>query len=240
MSRKFPWLLPVAAIYMLYAFSKIGDFPDKLWLHRCNSLEKMKEKQDRFPNIEVDLIYRGYGKFDVTHDADTTFGLYLDRYFPIIARSGNHLWLDIKNIDFTNYKEMCSALDSLCRHYKVEKEQLIVEGSNWKAMGEFTQKGFYTSYYVPFDNPSELSEQEEENCIRALQHIADSKMVSAISFPAWWYDDISEELNRPIDLLTWKHRTPEWLFMLSPEHHKMLESPQLKVILIKSKGEYHR
>ena len=41
-------------------------------------------------------------------------------------------------------------------------------------------------------------------------------------------------------LLTWKHRTPQWQLLLTPKGHKMLDDPELKVILVKDKGQYHR
>lgn len=62
--------------------------PDKLWLHRCNSLEKLEEKGGDYPNIEVDLVFRPDRTFDVTHDMETSFGLRLDAYFARMADTG--------------------------------------------------------------------------------------------------------------------------------------------------------
>ena len=66
------------------------------------------------------------------------------------------------------------------------------------------------------------------------------RQVHALSFPGWWYSTIKENLNRSIDLLTWKHRTTQWQLLLTPKGHKMLDDPELKVILVKDKGQYHR
>lgn len=226
--------------YAFWAWTEIGDYPDKLWLHRCNSIEKLEEMDERYDNVEVDIVYRGNGVFDVTHDADTTFGLHIDPYLDELGDNDEQMWLDVKNITTTNCKELCEDLDSLCETYDVEKDQLIVEGNNWKALEELTDDDYYTSYYVSFDKPSHLTDEEIEECIDSLQYVADSKCVSALSFPGWWYDEIKEDLHRPIDLLTWKHRTTQWEFMLMPNHFEMLEDPQLKVILMKDKGHFHR
>lgn len=60
-------------------------------------------------------------------------------------------------------------------------------------------------------------------------------------FPGWWYRPIRQKLNRKIDLLTWKHRTtPFGIYATPPEGLTMLFDSQLKVILVKSKGKYHR
>lgn len=232
--------LALSGAYAWWAWTEVGDYPDKLWLHRCYSIEKMEEMSQRYDNIEVDLVYRGNGVFDVTHDADTTFGLHIDPFLDSLGDSDEQMWLDIKNVTLENCEELHEDLDSLCEVFDVDKEQLIVESNNWKALKELTDDKYYTSFYVPFDKPSRLSDEEIEECIDSLQYVADSKCVSALSFPGWWYNDIKEELDRPIDLLTWKHRTTQWEFMLMPYHFEMLEDPQLKVILIKDKGHYHR
>ena len=61
-----------------------------------------------------------------------------------------------------------------------------------------------------------------------------------MSFPGPWYSTLKEELDRPIDLLTWRHRTTQLEFFLLPMGRKMVNDPQLKVILVKDKGKYHR
>lgn len=241
--KKLKIILAVLAVLMIIdicAWFQVGHYTSKLWLHRCNSLEKMKEKEDVYPNIEVDLVYRGHGVFDVTHDADTTFGLKIDPYFKEIACTGHCMWLDIKNVTTKNVSRIYHDLDSLCDRFRILSKQLIIEGGDYNALKLFTDSGYYTSYYVPFDKPRNLSESQIDSCIRKLQKVADSKKVRALSFPGWWYKDIKSKLHRNIDLLTWKHRTTQIEFMKLPIHNKMLNDPQLKVILMKSKGRYHR
>lgn len=104
----------------------------------------------------------------------------------------------------------------------------------------FYGNGYYTSYYIAFDKPNSLSNQELDACIAELQKIVDGSAVRALSFPGWWYSVIKEKLNRPIDLLTWRHRTTQLALLASHKGRQMLKDPQLKVILIKDKGDYHR
>ena len=75
---------------------------------------------------------------------------------------------------------------------------------------------------------------------KPLTEVADSHATRALSFPGWWYSTIRKHLNRPIDLLTWKHRTTQFELFLTPSGQRMVNDPQLKVILIKDKGKFHR
>ncbi len=172
MNRKYAFILlavlfAALAIYTAVCLAQVGNYPDKLWLHRVNSLEKMQEKKALYPNFEADIIYRmeGEKRFDITHEADTTFHLYLEDYLPLLAKGEQRMWLDIKNITAENHSQILVRLDSLLAHHRLSKDRFIVESSNLKALSAFTEKGFYTSYYVPFDKPKRLSDAEiAESC----------------------------------------------------------------------------
>lgn len=222
------------------AIGDLGDYPEKIWLHRCNSVEKLVEKHDKYPNIEVDIVFRENGKFDVTHDLDKSYGLDLRAYCLFMQKLGGRMWLDIKNMTEENSRVMLDALEQLLDLYHISKENLIIESSSWKPLALFTRNGYYTSFYVPFDKPSRLDDEQIQDCIEDLQEIVDSKAVKALSFPYWWYSDIKENLHRPVDLLTWAHRSTQLQLLLSPRGRKMLNDDQLKVILVKEKGDYHR
>lgn len=230
------------SFHLISATIQYGEHQDKIWLHRCNSLEKLFEKEYLYQNIEVDIVFRDTeNKLDVTHDHDTTYHLYLEEYFKYFSNKGTHcIWLDIKNLEKGNKESILTAISGLCEKYHFNKHNLIIESQSYEDLKLFTDNGFYTSMYVPFDKPSRLSNQEIDSCIQILRDIADKGYVKALSFPYWWYSDIKEKLQRPIDFLTWKHRTTQFIFLLSHEGKKMLSDPQLKVILVKDKGKHHR
>lgn len=236
----FPVLAGIFLCILFMGIRDIGHYKDKIWLHRCNSMEKLYEKQALYPNIEVDIVIRNNQIFDVTHDLDTSFNLKLASYLAYIQEKGGKLWLDIKNLTSDNKLTALARLNKLMEHFEIGKKRLIIESSNWNALTVFTRNGFYTSYYVPFDEPNEMDDEEIDSCINELQKIADRHVVCALSFPGDWYNTIKEELNRPIDLLTWEHRESQLEVLLSPTGRKMLNDPQLKVILVKDKGDYHR
>ena len=227
-------------LYSIIIYCHIGSTPEKLWLPRCNSIEKLCEFHADYPNIEVDIVFRKNGSFDVTHDADTTFNQTIDEYFAYANKNKTRIWLDIKNLTTENAAALHARLDSLCRRYDISRQQLIVEGPSSDALSLFTEDQYYTSYYVPYDKPSRLSEEEIQKCMAHLQTIADSRKVRALSFPGWWYGTIKKHLQSDIGLLTWKHRTTEFELRALPTNWKMLKDPQLKVILVKAKGHFHR
>lgn len=234
-------IVGVGALLLGKACGEIDKYPGKMWLHRCNSMEKLREKSASYPNVEVDLVFReDVGRFDVTHDEEVSFGLTVDAYFAYMEHTEGRLWLDVKNLGRENRAAMLAELERLVTTYHIGRERLIVESAAWEDLELFTQNGYYTSFYVFYAKPSELSRRELEDCVASLQQIADSRCVCALSFPGHWYRTIKRRLNRPIDLLTWKHRCTQLEILLTPEGRCMLDDEQLKVILVKDRGRYHR
>lgn len=122
-------VLTLMCIFFM-GFREIGRYPDKIWLHRCNSMEKLYEKHMIYPNIEVDLVFRENRKFDVTHDADTSFNLSLASYFSFMKKEKSKMWLDIKNLTLENRITALSSLNKLMEYFQIKKERLIIEGQN--------------------------------------------------------------------------------------------------------------
>ena len=87
--------------------------------------------QERYRNIETDVVFRDEGYFDVTHDTDTTFGLRLGTLMSAVAKKhpmgGGKIWLDIKNLSAHNASRMLSELESLCAKHNLTPDRLIIE-----------------------------------------------------------------------------------------------------------------
>lgn len=217
-----------------------GRHSDKIWLHRCNSMEKLREKQAEYPNVEIDVIFRKDGRLDVTHDQEVSFNQDLEEYFAYMQGKEGKMWLDVKNLTLKNATALLARLNELILQYQIDKDRLIIESPCWAALSQFTQEDYYTSLYVAYDKPARMTDSEIATCIQQLKAIVDKKVVEALSFPYWWYTTIKKNLNDSIDLLTWKHRSTELQLLFSPMGWTMLNDPQLKVILVKDKGNYHR
>ena len=101
---------------------EIDKHPGKVWLHRCNSLEKLQEKHAEYPNFEVDLVYRNDGVFDVTHDSLESINLNFAAYLENVQNDTSHIWLDVKNLTKANARAMKLSLDSLLLRYNISKK----------------------------------------------------------------------------------------------------------------------
>ena len=232
-------LVALAIFFVADAWMNVGKHPHKVWLHRCNSMEKLHQMKGLYPNIEVDVVLRG-NTFDVTHDLDVSFGLDLEEYFAHFSKNDGKMWLDVKNLTPENKDTMLAVLCSLVERYGVAKERLVVESARWQLLCDFTKAGFYTSMYVEYDKPGKLSGVQVKECEETLREVARSGCVRAISFPYWWYSTLKGSLDSSVDMLTWKHRSSQFLFMLSGEGKRMLKDGQLKIVLVKDKGDFHR
>lgn len=121
------------AVYFALALAEVGKHKDKLWLHRCNSIEKLNEKYGDYTNVELDLCFRD-SVFDVTHDIDSSFGLNVEKYFAFFALHEGKMWLDLKNLTLENSDAVLAALADLTKRYGVDRSRLIVASRTHKAL----------------------------------------------------------------------------------------------------------
>lgn len=218
-----------------------GNLPRQTLAAPLQLIGKTPWQAGRFEGVEVDVIYRDSTcLFDVTHDADVTFGLDIAPYFRHAAASGTRLWLDLKNLTPQNVAAVERQLALLCTRARLGKSRFIVESRNADALEKLTARGYYTSYYVPYDKPSRLSSTQRDSCVAAVRAIVASGKVRAISFPGWWYAPLKGKIPDEVDMLTWLHRSEELEVRLWPGYLPLLRDPQIKIVLIKSKGKYHR
>ena len=220
----------------------VDNYPYKIWLHRCNSIEKLHEKEHRYPNIEVDICLRAGGVMDVTHDLDTTFHLGIEPYMKYLGEHPErHMWMDVKNLSEDNLLAFKLRLDSLVMAYGVSKSQLNIESPQWQQLFLFTRDGYLTSCYVTAPRPSSLSREQRDSVVSRLGTVARSGCVRALSFPAYWYNTLRWQFkDTDIYYLTWMHHRTQYGMLFDPLGQVMLRDKRLRVILVKDKGHYHR
>lgn len=231
-----------ALAYIIYVWRQVDAYPQKIWLHRCNSIEKLKEKEHRYPNVELDICLRPGGVMDVTHDEDTTFHLDITPYMQYLARHPErHIWMDVKNLSQDNQTTFKRALDSLVTTYGVDKGQLVIESPQWQLLFPLTRDRYFTSCYVTAPRPSRLTVEQRDSVISRLGTVARSGCVRALSFPAYWYNMLRHQYqDEDICYLTWMNHRTQMGMLLDPLGQVMMRDPRLKVILVKDKGHYHR
>lgn len=223
------------------------DTPDKIWLHRTDDTQKLKDFLSTFANFEIDVHFlrdeRGW-YFDVGHDgAKDSIHLTLESMLEILRVRDSHLgiqsriWLDFKNLDSTNATNALHTLQNLAKTYGYPPANFIIESPNYEQLGIFKQAGFFTSYYVSYYSKTDLDSKALQ--IREhIQHIIESDHINAISFPYYLYEFIKAQKflkdGEDLPLLTWNEGSDARGNMQT----QAFSDPQVKVILAGVKGKY--
>ena len=217
----------------------IRRYIDKIWLHRTNSIEKLHEFEQEYKNFECDVLFlTDSATFEIGHDEPS--GEPLKPYLDFLgANPDRELWLDLKNLNESNCIQAETTLTGLLAQRDVDKDQLIIESRDWKALHHFTQEGYYTSCYLDIPHIDELSDAECLHRLDSIQQIAHSGAVSALSFPASYYAFL-RNLDFSVDLLTWEHRRWAWQLPFFSRSRAILKDGRIKVVLVKEKGHYHK
>lgn len=218
--------------------------PDNFWLHRTNSVGKQLEFADKYKGIEFDIIY--YEKeraFENSHDKKDLQKYNLDLQLTAYEKIGldKGIWFDFKNLTEENKKDAKETLERLLTKHHIDKNLVWVESGNWKALKEFKNSGFRTSYYLPYYKFNKMSQAEIAKAKKLTKNIALSGNVDAISFYGKYYDFINSiELPPHIALLTWLDGYRWHEVLIRKEFRNIINDPRIKVILVKDHGHYHR
>ncbi len=136
-------------------------FPEKIWVHRVNSIVKLKEISGNFEGVELDVDWKDH-QFDVNHPPASSINLNLSKYFASIDKTECKFWLDFKNLDEENYKEALSTLDSITRIYDIKRRNIIIESGSPQYLNLFEKRGYLTSFYLP-PGLSSSKEKDRDN-----------------------------------------------------------------------------
>lgn len=218
--------------------------PEKLWLHRVDSIEKQKEFCDKYKGLEFDIIYyESYDGFENSHD----IGDY-NRYdfektlltYQKLNRS-NGIWLDFKNLSENNKIKSCNKLNELIVKYKIDKSLIWVESNDWESLKYFKDNGFKTSYYFPYYDLKKMSDIDIKKVKMLTEDIALSGAINAISFDGDYYNFI-KTMNIPnnVVFLSWFDSSSWSEVWLRSKYQDILNDEKVKVILVKDLGNYHR
>lgn len=212
--------------------------PQKCWLHRTNSLQKLEELSFKYPGIEIDISYdENKLIFDVGHELENSINLSLEKMFEKLDKD-KKVWLDLKNLTEENSLIVLEKLEKLIMNYSLKKSNFIIESPDYKSLKKFKEKGFYTSYYDKFI-PKNKTKEELKNWKENLIKIENGDYVCAFSFPNDLYP-YYKEFNLKLDLLTWTS-TKEWQLLYGKDkYRKILKDDQVKIILVKEYGKFHR
>ena len=167
------------------------EIPNKCWLHRTNTVEKMLEISEKYKGIEIDVNFNNDKLyFDVTHDLDKSIELSLEEYFKYFSKNDKKIWIDFKNLTERNVENSLNVFENLLRKYNVDRKRFIIESNNFEVLQFYKEKGYYTSYYVPYLDLENMTSEELEEWRLKIKNITLTNNVSAISFPGHMYSFI--------------------------------------------------
>lgn len=156
-------ILCVITIFIISLFSNTTltlFFPKKIWQHKVNSIEKLKNCN--YTGVELDAVYlANKNVFDVYHPPEKSQNLLLKNYLKNLPENVKCIWLDFKNLNEDNSKNALSLLKKLTKEKRFDQKNIIIESEQLKALSYFQKNGFKTSYYFPQDL-SKLKDKELE------------------------------------------------------------------------------
>ena len=220
--------------------------PDKLWLHRVDSVNKQIELSPKYNGggIEFDIIYHEKeNAFENSHDIDSLAKYNLEEQFKTYDELGIHngIWLDFKNLTQDNKFMAKQKLDELLQKYNISKDVIWLESGNWQALDIFKQDGYRTSYYLPYYKFENMSGSEIDKAQQDTLLAANSGNITAISFYGGYYDFVkSLPLSDNIVFLSWLNDSPWYEIVIRHKYQNILNDERVKVILIKDIGNYNR
>ncbi len=173
----------------------------RVLIHRVDSIGKANDiSNDGYSSFEIDIIFDKRGFFKVGHERDTK-GITLQEYLIFMQNRGGitKIWLDIKNLNISNYIGILKRLEYLDRKYHIKNRAIVESDIKTKEFRLFLDNGWQTSYYLPTDvilkyiKSSDTTKLTE--AAKSLNHQFDSQKVDAISFDSRLYPFVKEYLE---------------------------------------------
>ena len=175
--------------------------------HRIDDFERMKMVQQMgFTGWELDLVFYSDSNksyFSVKHNQDSTQVPSFEEYLgKVDFKTQKKLWLDIKNINSSNFVKVKSRLDSLNSVFDL-KDIAIIESNNKTAqMALFSTENWHTAYYLPYWNIIKWIDNNDTiaqlNYANELSQQLQKQNSSSISFDVLCYPFVKGFLEKKI------------------------------------------
>ncbi len=207
-------------------------FPEKIWAHRVNSLEKLEETAKLFSGVELDVVWEE-NHFDVNHPPAKSIDLNLADYFKNIKEKKElGIWLDFKNLNKNNAESAFNNLDSLVGAFDIQKQNIILESREPQYLKVFKERGYLTSYYLP---SAAGNAEEKYRLIKGIQEKLDTTFPDFISSSLGEYVYIKKDFPEENKIL-W-HLGELKSLKNKCRIYKALLDNKVKIILLPYKSE---
>jgi glucan phosphoethanolaminetransferase (alkaline phosphatase superfamily) len=223
----------------------------RIYPHRVNSLAKLQQVlKSGFSAFEVDIYFEkdstrqfrvGHHKGKMGHDLETFLN-------SIEHNELQKVWLDLKNLDKNNVKEVIEELKRLDHLFHIKEKALIESGTKDTIFQMLHQNGWKTSYYLPTNQIVELLESNNKESLKIFakqisQQIL-KQQVSAISFDDRLYPFVKSYLEALISPSIVYHcwygpSLKSTTFEKELTNHLLFQNPRVKSLLTPYYSLYH-
>ena len=156
---------------------------NKEWIKAVNTKELLNKIDAAASGIECDVYFNQQKNiFEIHHDPGKSTGFNLNDLLDSYSKQGLQasIWLDLKNLDDSNYNFTLIALTELRSKFHLTNK-LLVESNRADLLIAFSDSGFYTSYYTPMFNPYQINDEETKHWVDSLSVVINKSKVNAIS-----------------------------------------------------------
>jgi hypothetical protein len=211
------------------------DCLDRIWVHRVNSLERYDLLKGKFHGFETDIVYvDSLRSFSVYHppQAPGEDTLTLDRFFAHCMQADKHFWLDMRFVGEANMQAALKVFSKLDQQFGL-KSNCIIELYDLSAARLFAINGYTVSFNISEDL---ISRMEIE------KHLPDSisrewSSIRYISQDARYLPAVKRLLPGK-KIITWHPRFTN--FINTEELQKLLDDPQVEIVLVNIKSRFYR
>jgi heptose-I-phosphate ethanolaminephosphotransferase len=226
------------------------QFRKKVWAHECNSIGKLREAEQIFCGVEIDLVYdEKQDLFDVTHPPSPSIHLKIEDALSTLDNPQKlKYWFDIKNLTMENAERMSARLTEICSRFELKVEKTIVESMFVRGLTPFSRAGFRTSYYLPTPflrklakkRYSRLSAQDHEQ-IESIKQAYRSSRVWSVSMDGYLVEFAQLFLPEVQRLLAWYEDKSPYDHFRRLEIQDLLEKEKrIEVLLLKHPSKHDR
>jgi hypothetical protein len=205
------------------------DFGARIWLHRVNSVTRARWAAERYPGLEIDLVYEPErGEFDVRHPPAPSIELSLGALLATLhAPQRLWYWLDLKRVPSWAAHEAAAQLDLLLRRLGLH-DRCVVESTVAPVLAAFSARGFYTSYGVRVKGLYGAGDAAIRRFVEATTLALRESGANAISAPHEGFELLQRYFPH-YDLLFWGIQPNSLRARL--REYKLLSAAHVKVVL---------
>jgi len=225
------------------------DQSSRVFPHRVNSIGKLKDIwNDGFRSFEVDVLFSNNTNYlEVGHDHGDMGGNLENFLSSVRFNEIERVWLDLKNLDSNNYKQVIKRLEYLDSKFDF-KEKIIIESSTtFPFFNELKSRGWHISFYAPTKT---IVKMLEESDMKGMKQLAikmasqsEAQNLSAISFDSRLYPFIKKYLepllkNEIIYHVWYGPALRNDTFQSDLIKNKLLLDKRIKTILVPYKSQF--